>query len=103
MTDPDARDEARALKREHKHTQESIEGGEAVAPREYAAYQERTEWGDDWDNYAEDTLLIDIVDPASGKLLWAGSGEGNTRYGADEEARMRGVKEAVRHIMRDLK
>ena len=45
MTDPDAGDEARALKREHKHTQELIEGGEAVAPREYAAYQERTEWG----------------------------------------------------------
>ena len=36
MTDPDAGDEARALKREHKHTQESIEGGEAVAPRDYA-------------------------------------------------------------------
>jgi hypothetical protein len=127
-TDPDAGDEARALKREHKHIQESIEGelsskgiqrvqgvsptyyvayylftnGEAIAPREYAAYQERTEWGDDWDRFAEDALLIDIVDPATGQLLWSGSGEGNTRGGGDDSDRMRGVKEAVRHIMSDL-
>ncbi len=128
MTDPDAGDEARALKREHKHIQESIEGelsskgiqrlegeiptyfvayylfagAEPIAPREYAAYEGRTEWGDDWDNYAEDTLVIDIVDPSSGQLLWSGSGVGNTRGMGDDSDRMRGVKEAVRHIMRDL-
>jgi len=126
MTDPDAGDEARALKREHKHIQDSIEGelsakgiqrvegeaptyyvayylfagGEPVAPRDYAAYQDRT---DEWEDRDDDTLVIDIVDPASGQLLWSGSGEGNTRYAADDSARMRGVKEAVRHIMRDLK
>ena len=127
--DPDAGDEARALKREHKHIQESIQGemssrgigrteggtptyyvayylfagGEPVAFRKYAAYQDRTEWGSEWAGYAEDTLVIDIVDSATGQLLWTGSGEGNTRYGADDTDRMRGVKEAVRHIMRDLK
>jgi len=127
--DPGAADEARMLKREHKHIQESIQGemsakgierlegetptyyvayylfagGNAVAARDYAAYQDRTEWGSDWEEYAEDTLVIDIVDASSGKLLWSGSGEGNTRVGADDTARMRGVKEAVRHIMRDLK
>ena len=126
--DPGAGDEARALKREHKHIQESIEGelsskgiqrlegeiptyfvayylfagAEPIAPREYAAYEGRTEWGDDWDNYAEDSLVIDIVDPSSGQLLWSGSGVGNTRGMGDESDRMRGVKEAVRHIMRDL-
>ena len=127
-TDPNAGDEARALKREHKHIQESIAGelsskgiqpaggasptyyvayylftnGEPVAPREYAAYQDRTDWGSDWDRFAEDALVIDIVDPATGQLLWSGSGEGNTRGGGDDADRMRGVKEAVRHIMRDL-
>ena len=126
--DPGAGDEARALKREHKHIQESIEGelsskgiqrlegeiptyfvayylfagAEPIAPREYAAYEGRTEWGDGWDNYAEDTLVIDIVDPSSGQLLWSGSGVGNTRGMGDDSDRMRGVKEAVRHIMRDL-
>jgi hypothetical protein len=48
-----------------------------------------------------------MVDPASSELLWSGSGAGNTRsiadFGTDQPARMRGVKEAVRHIMRDLK
>jgi len=128
-TDPDAGDEARALKREHKHIQESIQGemsskgirradgesptyyvayylfagGVPVAFRDYAAYQDRTDWGSDWAEYAEDTLVIDIVDSASGQLVWSGSGEGNTRFGADDSDRMRGVKEAVRHIMRDLK
>jgi len=52
---------------------------------------------------AEDALVIDIVDPASGQLLWSGVGDGNTRGGGDDADRMRGVKEAVRHIMRDLK
>ena len=128
-TDPDAGDEARALKREHKHIQESIQGemssrgigrtdsetptyyvayylfagGKPVAFREYAAYQNRTDWGSDWEEYAEDTLVIDIVDSTTGQLVWTGSGEGNTRFGADDADRMRGVKEAVRHIMRDLK
>ena len=55
-----------------------------------------------WDTYAEDTLVIDIVDPSSGQLLWSGSGVGNTRGMGDDSDRMRGVKEAVRHIMRDL-
>jgi len=128
-TDPDAGDQARALKREHKHIQESIAGelsskgiqpaagasptyyvayylftnGEPVAPREYAAYQDRTDWGSGWDRFAEDALVIDIVDPASGQLLWSGLGDGNTRGGGDDSDRMRGVKEAVRHIMSDLK
>jgi hypothetical protein len=118
--------EGRTLKREHKHIQESIagelssqglehsessyptyyvayylfSGGHPVAPHGYAAYEGRT---DAWDaRFDEDTLLIDIVDPATGKLLWAGSGIGNTRAGGNDEDRMRGVKEAVRHIMRDL-
>lgn len=65
-------------------------------------HEGRTEWGDGWDNYAEDTLVIDIVDPSSGQLLWSGSGVGNTRGMGDDSDRMRGVKEAVRHIMRDL-
>ena len=128
-TDPDAGDQARALKREHKHIQESIAGelsskgiqpaegasptyyvayylftnGEPVAPREYAAYQDRTDWGSGWDRFAEDALVIDIVDAASGQLLWSGVGDGNTRGGGDDSDRMRGVKEAVRHIMSDLK
>ncbi|MDH3655005.1 MAG: hypothetical protein OEN21_12105 [Myxococcales bacterium] len=54
----------------------------------------------------EDPRLIDIVDPASSELLLFGSGAGNTRsiadVGTDQPARIRGVKEAVRHIMRDL-
>jgi hypothetical protein len=124
-TDPDAADKARVLKREHKHIQESIQGelsakgiqpaggasptyyvayylfagGEPVAPRDYAAYEDRT---DEWEDRDDDTLVIDIVDPASGQLLWSGSGEGNTRGGGEDSDRMRGVKEAVRHIMRDL-
>lgn len=128
MTDPDAGDQARSLKREHKHIQESIAGelsskgiqpaggasptyyvayylftnGEPVAPREYAAYQDRTDWGSGWDRFAEDALVIDIVDAASGQLLWSGVGDGNTRGGGDVSDRMRGVKEAVRHIMSDL-
>ncbi len=127
-TDPDAADQARTLKREHKHIQESIEGelsakgvrrmqggapsyyvayylftnGKAVTPREYAVYQDRTDWGAGWGSYDEDTLVIDIVDPASGKILWSGDGDGNTRGGGDDADRMRGVKEAVRHIMRGL-
>jgi hypothetical protein len=125
--------EARSLEREHKHIQESIQGemssrgirriegelptyyvayylfveGEPPAARDYASYQDRTESGSDGEDYDEDTLLIDLVDPATGQLLWSGSGVGNTRWGADtgadEPARMRGVKEAVRHIMKDLK
>jgi hypothetical protein len=132
VTDPDAANYARALKREHKHIQESIAGelsskgiqpaggvsptyyvayylfagGEPVASRDYAAYEERTE---KWEDRDDDTLVIDVVDPASGQLLWSGSGEGNARYGSDDSdrmrdsGRMRGAKEAVRHIMRDLK
>ena len=125
MTDPDAADEARAVKREHKHIQESIEGelsskgiqrvegepptyyvayylfagGVPVAFRDYAPYEDRT---DEWQDRGEDTLVIDIVDPSSGQLLWSGSGVGNTRGMGDDSDRMRGVKEAVRHIMRDL-
>jgi hypothetical protein len=130
---PFAAGEARSLEREHKHIQESIQdemssrgirriegelptyyvayyllvGEEPVAARDYASYQDRTESGSDGEDYDEDTLLIDLVDPATGQLLWSGSGVGNTRWGADtgadEPARMRSVKEAVRHIMRDLK
>jgi hypothetical protein len=122
-------EEDRVLKREHKHIQKSIagelsergvrrvtdqtptyyvayylfSGGRAVAPREYAAYEERTEWGDEWRRFAEDTLVIDVVDPATGSLLWSGSGIGRTRleedYAGDEGARMRGVKKAVRDIV----
>lgn len=117
--------DARTLKREHKHIQESIEGelsdkgiehveggtptyyvayylfagGKPVAATDYEAYESRT---GEWADHAEDTLVIDIVDPATGKLMWTGSGEGNTRGGGNEDDRMRGVKEAVRHIMRDL-
>lgn len=126
MEGADAGADARTLKREHKHIQASIEGelsgkgvghveggsptyyvayylfsgGHPVAPRNYAAYENRT---DTWDaREDEDTLVIDIVDSATGQLLWTGSGVGNTRGGGNEEDRMRGVKEAVRHIMRDL-
>jgi len=121
----DAGAEGRTLKREHKHIQESIEGelsgkgirhaeggtpdyyvayylvtnGNPVAASNYAAYQNRT---GEWEYGAEDTLVIDIVDKATGQLLWTGSGEGNTRGGGNDDDRMRGVKEAVRHIMRDL-
>ena len=125
--------EARSLEREHKHIQEAIEGemssrgvrriegelptyyvayylfagGEPVAGRDYASYQDRTESGSDGEDYDEGTLIIDLVDPASGQLLWFGSGVGNTRWGADtdgdESVRLRGLKEAVRHIMKDLK
>ena len=118
--------DSRTLKREHKHIQESIEGelsgngishveagsptyyvayylvtdGHPVAATKYAAYDSRSE---QWEARGdEDLLVIDIVDPATGKLLWTGSGVGNTRGGGNEEDRMRGVKEAVRHIMRDL-
>jgi len=121
----DAGTEARTLKREHKHIQESIEGelsgkgvqhvesgtptyyvayylvtnGNPVAASDYAAYQNLT---GDREYGPEDTLVIDIVDPATGQLLWTGSGEGNTRGGGNDDERMRGVKEAVRHIMRNL-
>lgn len=118
--------EDRTLKREHKHIQESIarelsskgishsgggsptyyvayylfSDGHPVAPHAYAAYEGRT---DSWNTrFEEDTLLIDIVDSSTGELLWSGSGVGNTRAGSNVEERMRGVKEAVRHIMRDL-
>jgi len=122
--------ELRALKREHKHIQKSIQRelsdrgvrrvqdrpptyrvayylfaeGRPVAARDYAPYERPTHG---WEDEAEDVLVIDIVDPASRQLLWSGSGAGNTRaiadVGTDEPARMRGAKEAVRHIMRDLK
>jgi hypothetical protein len=122
--------ELRALKREHKHIQKSIQrelsvrggrrveerpptyhvayylfpDGHPVAARDYAPYEGPAH---DWEDPAEDVLVIDIVDPASRQLLWSGSGAGNTRaiadVGSDQPARMRGVKEAVRHIMRDLK
>ncbi|MBT8453453.1 MAG: DUF4136 domain-containing protein [Deltaproteobacteria bacterium] len=118
--------DARTLKREHKHIQNSIEGelsrqgisraeggsptyyvayylitdGGPVAATHYAAYDSRSE---QWEARGdEDLLVIDIVDPATGKLLWTGSGVGNTRGGGNVEDRMRGVSEAVRHIMRAL-
>lgn len=125
MASTEAGPDARTLKREHKHIQESIEGelsgkgiqhveggaptyyvayylasgGNPVAARGYAAYENQM---NEWDRHAEDTLVIDIVDPATGQLLWTGSGVGNTRGGGNEAERMRGVKEAVRHIMRNL-
>jgi hypothetical protein len=113
--------ELRALKREHKHIQKSIQRElsdrgvrrvEDRPPTYHVAYYlfpdghpvAARDYGED---PAEDVLVIDIVDPASRQLLWSGSGAGNTRaiadVGSDEPARMRGVKEAVRHIMRDLK
>ncbi len=125
-----AGDEVRALKREHKHIQDAITGelskngisrtegaspsyyvayylfgstGYAAAAREYANYKNRDSWGDNWDTYEEDTLVIDIVDPATGNLLWSGSGKGNTRAIGNVDDRMRGVKEAVRQIMSDLR
>lgn len=104
--------EARSLEREHKHIQKSIETEmasrevqriEGEVPTYYLAY-DLLVGGEDGD---EDTLLIELVDPATGQALWSGSGSGDTRWGADtgteEPARMRGVKEAVRHIMKDLK
>lgn len=130
---PFAAEEALSREREHKHIQESIQGemssrgirriegelptyyvayylfvgGEPVAARDYASNQDRTESGSDGEDYDEGTLLIDLVDRARGELLWSGSGVGNTRWGADtgadEPARLRSVKEAVRHIMKDLK
>ena len=40
-----------------------------------------------WGTYDEDTLVIDIVDPASGQVLWSGAGAGNTRGGGDDADR----------------
>ena len=122
--------DVRAIKRQHKHLQNSVarqlskrgvrqagdqlptyyvayylfENGDMPKSRDYATYSPRPVYvGGD----PEEVLLIDIVDPKDEELLWSGSGVGNTRaltdVGPDEPPRMRGVKVAVRHIMRDLK
>ena len=120
------------LKREHKHIQESIQGemsakgierleGEtptyfvayylfagAVAqslPREYAAYEGPDRMGGSgWDRvrrrHARDRYRRRLERPAS--LVRVRRGQ-HARHGRGRfTARMRGVKEAVRHIMRDL-
>jgi uncharacterized protein DUF4136 len=51
------------------------------------------------DQYDEGTLILDVLDPATGRLLWRGSAESRLRENGTPEERTRRVRDAVHAIL----
>ncbi len=49
--------------------------------------------------YEEGTLILDIIDPKTRKLLWRGSAKGEVDFSASREAKQERVNEAVERIL----
>ncbi len=49
--------------------------------------------------YEEGTLILDIIDPKTQKLLWRGSAKGEVDFSASREAKQERVNEAVERIL----
>jgi len=55
--------------------------------------------GTDVRSYDEGLLLIDVLDPMDGRLLWRGKGTDYVRFHADPEQTTRQINELVRKIL----
>jgi hypothetical protein len=49
--------------------------------------------------YDEGTLILDVVDPETRKLIWRGSAQAEVKYATNPEKRNERIKEAVRRIL----
>lgn len=53
-------------------------------------------------DYEQDTLIIDIIDPASNTLIWRGFARQRSKWHSDPEANIARINEAVTAILREF-